>query len=129
MPLLLPVPLALLVSAVLLVPPAAVSDWACSAVIKLCMNCWNAAPTVVASELEELLESVPEVEDVLLEDGSVLDVAEVLSTPADCSASMTAAMSPPPGGGGGAWPVEFVEPLSLLELVDWDELKYKDGSH
>ena len=93
------------------------------------MNCWNAVPTVVASELEELLESVPEVEDVLLEDESVLDVAEVLSTPADCSASMTAAMSPPPGGGGGAWPVEFVEPLSLLELVDWDELKYKDGSH
>lgn len=122
-----------LVLAPLLVP----SDCACRAAIKLCMNCWNAALTVAASELEELLEEVPEVdpeeevdalEDVVLEDESLPDVAAVPATPADCSASMTAAMSPPPGG-GVAWPVEFVALLPLLESVDWDELKYKDGSH
>ena len=105
------------------------SDWACRAAIKLCMNCWNAALTVAASVLEELLEEdVDAVAEVLLADESLPDVADVPSTPADCSASRTAAMSPPPGG-GGAWPVEFVALLSLLELVTWDELKYKDGSH
>jgi hypothetical protein len=42
----------------LLVPPAAVPDWACNAAIKLCMNCWNAALAVLASELEVVLEEV-----------------------------------------------------------------------
>lgn len=86
------------------------------------MNCWNAALTVVASELEELLEDVPEVEaeeveEVLLEDESVALLEELPITPLDCNASMTAAMSPPPDGGGGAL-VELVALLSPAALLD-----------
>ena len=108
----------------LLLPLAA--PWACKAAIRLCMNCWKAEATVVASELEELPEDeldVEAVDEVLLEDESVLVVLEeLLTAPLDCRACMIASMSPPPGGGGGPL-VELVELLSLLEPEDCVELK------
>ena len=100
-----------------LLPDAAA--WACRAAIRLCMNCWNAALTVDASELEELLEveldvEPDEVADVLLEAESVPVVEEEPSSaPLDSRACMIADMSPPPGGGGGA----SVAPVELVELV------------
>lgn len=100
-----------------LLPDAAA--WACRAAIRLCMNCWNAALTVDASELEELLEVELDVEpdavaDVLLEAESVPVVEEEPSSaPLDSRACMIADMSPPPGGGGGA----PVAPAELVELV------------
>ena len=108
----------------LLLPLAA--PWACKAAIRLCMNCWKAEATVVASELEELPEDeldVEAVDEVLLEDESVpVVLEELLTAPLDCRACRIASMSPPPGGGGGPL-VELVELLSLLEPVDCVELK------
>ena len=113
--------LPLLVPELLLAAP-----WACKAAIRLCMNCWKAEATVVASELEELPEDgldVEAVDEVLLEDESVpVVLEELLTAPLDCRACMIASMSPPPGGGGGPL-VELVELLSLLEPVDCVELK------
>ena len=110
---------------VLLLPLAA--PWACKAAIRLCMNCWTAEATVVASELEELPEDVLDaeaLEEVLLEDESLLvELVELLTAPLDCRACMIASMSPPPGGGGGGALVELVELLSLLAPLDCVELK------
>jgi hypothetical protein len=75
-----------LVPELLLLPLAA--PWACKAAIRLCMNCWKAEATVLASGLEELPEDVLDVEavdEVLLEDESLLVVLEELPTaPLDC---------------------------------------------
>ena len=103
-----------------------VAAWACRAAIRLCMNCWNAALTVDASELEELLEVELDVEPdaaeaVLLEESVPVVEEEPSSAPLDSRACMIADMSPPPGGGGGGAPVasvELVELVVLLALVD-----------
>jgi hypothetical protein len=52
------------------------APWACKAAIRLCMNCWNAEATVVASGLEELPEDVP--------DAEALEEVLLLLEPLDC---------------------------------------------
>jgi hypothetical protein len=113
------------------------SDCACSAAIRLCMNCWTASAaavgSVVASVLEvvedEVDEEAADVVDVVLPVVESVPVVElVLPTPLSCKASMIALIIPPPGGGGGGAFVLDGAPAPLLD-VDWPWLRKRDGSH
>jgi len=99
-----------------------VSACACRAAIRLCINCWTASASVVASVLEDVDDEVDEeaadVVDVRLPDVESVPVVElVLPTPLSCRASMIALINPPPGGGGGG---AFVPDDAAVPPVDVD---------